>query len=172
MRSLVLLAAVLAIATLARAQCSLTRFPFWESNFDLTPLQIPTVVLDTLISFDANGAGTFESVTSYRGQCFVAVNGTYTYTEPFLDFAALVSEPSPNPTSVSCQLLGVASLAIGTDSFLPSSNITFSADCNTFNMTFLDNVGLPQTRVFQKGSALVLFPSLLLVAMLAILQFF
>lgn len=167
MRPAVLFVALVAILSIASA-CELTSFDSWESDFDLSTLQIPTII-KTVIRFNSDGS--FLSATSYRDQCFVAVNGSYVYTAPFLDFTAVASDPEPNPTSVSCQLLDVASSAIGADTFLPPANITFSADCKTFNMTFLDNVGLSQTRLFMKGSALVLIPSLVLIALAAIVQF-
>lgn len=161
MHKIFLAAALLALATGVCAQsCTLQTFDAWDSDFDLTPLDV-RITITTRISFDPSG--TFSSVSSYQGDCFVDVNGTYSFTTPDLLFTgSTVDEARPNPTSLACELLHVASLAIGDESFLPSSNVTFSADCSTFNMTFFDAVGVAQTRQFAKANSCLLIPSVLM----------
>lgn len=155
------LAMTMLFAASARAQdCTLQRFDRWGSKFDLTPLNIP-IIINTHVSFD--DAGTFDAISSFEGDCFIDANGTYSFVNPDLVIDSVsVGTARPNPTSVPCELLHVASLAIGDDALLPSSNITFSSDCTSFNMTFYDNVGIPRTRQFtQFSQALILVPSII-----------
>jgi len=131
----------------------------WASNFDLTPLQLPSVVIDTTLTF--NDDGTWDATTTYS-QCSVNASGEWTYTAPDLILTTKqVGMEEPLSTSVSCEILGIAHSAIGTGSFLPEeSNVTWSAGCTSWNQTFVDSSATVVSR-FWTNSALLSMPSLL-----------
>jgi len=161
------------LVSFARASCDLkpsTTEETWTSDFNLVAVEIPSVVLKTRITFDSDGS--FSSVSSYQG-CYLNANGTFTFDAPSLVFTVLASSDLfPDANSVACNIMAAAQSAIGDPAYLPASNVTFNSACNTWNMTFIDSVGLAETRTFVQGSsAFVLLPSIVFVIIAVFVNF-